>query len=261
MSARDAPLLAFEDIGKAFTLHLREGLRLPVVAGATFSVRPGECVVLGGPSGAGKSSLLKMAYGNYRCDRGAIRVRDGEEVVDVARAAPRRVLALRQRTIAYVSQFLRVIPRVGTRDVVEAAGREAGLPAEVAKTRATELLAALNLPERLWDLPPATFSGGEQQRVNIARGLIGRHPILLLDEPTASLDAVNRAVVVDLVRRRQREGAAVLGIFHDADVREAIADRIVDVTAFREAQARQSPGIEAEIKAEIEAGIEAGIEA
>ncbi len=236
MTPRDPTcLLSFEDVGKAFTLHLRGALHLPVVAGASLAVHAGECVVLGGPSGAGKSSLLKMAYGNYRCDRGAIRVRDGADTVDVARAAPRTMLALRRRTIAYVSQFLRVIPRVGARDVVEAAGVEAGLAPEIARARAEALLSALNLPPRLWDLPPATFSGGEQQRVNIARGLIGEHPILLLDEPTASLDAVNRAVVVELVRARRRAGAAVLGIFHDADVREAVADRIVDVTQFRAA--------------------------
>jgi alpha-D-ribose 1-methylphosphonate 5-triphosphate synthase subunit PhnL len=229
------PLVSLEKVSKAFTLHLRGGTTLDVVRDVWFDVLPGECVVLGGASGAGKSSLLKIIYGNYRCDSGRILIRDGEEVVDVAGAEPRRIIALRKTTMGYVSQFLRVIPRVGTLDVVAAAGREGGLGRDEAERRAGELLDALNLPERLWDLPPATFSGGEQQRVNIARGLIGEHPILLLDEPTASLDAVNRAVVVDLVRQRRRAGAAVLGIFHDADVREAIADRVVDVTTFRAA--------------------------
>jgi len=95
-----------------------------------------------------------------------------------------------------------------------------------------DLLARLNLPDRMWGLPPATFSGGEQQRVNIARGLVGDHPLLLLDEPTASLDAANRAVVIDLVNARKRRGTAIVAIVHGADVRDAIADRIVDVTAF-----------------------------
>ncbi|WP_375463758.1 phosphonate C-P lyase system protein PhnL [uncultured Methylobacterium sp.] len=228
------PLIAFEAVGKTFTLHLRGGTRLPVVADATLCVHPGECVVLGGPSGSGKSSLLKMAYGNYRCDAGAIRVRRGEAVIDVARAAPREILALRRTVIAYVSQFLRVIPRVGARAVIEAAGREGGLDPEAARTRAACLLARLHLPERLWDLPPATFSGGEQQRVNIARGLIADRPLILMDEPTASLDAVNRAVVIDLIREKRGSGAGILGIFHDADVREAVATRVVDVTEFRE---------------------------
>lgn len=225
-------LLTFQDVAKSFTLHLRGGVVLPVVGGVSLSVEPGECVVLGGPSGAGKSSLLKMAYGNYRCDGGAILVRDGATVVDVVRADPRAVLALRARVIAYVSQFLRVIPRVPALDVVEAAGREGGLPEAAARARAETLLARLNLPERLWSLPPATFSGGEQQRVNIARGLIADRPLLLLDEPTASLDAENRAVVADLVREKLRAGAGVLGIFHDSEMRDAVATRVVDVTRF-----------------------------
>lgn len=225
-------LLTFEDVAKSFTLHLRGGIVLPVVGDVSFTVEPGECVVLGGPSGAGKSSLLKMAYGNYRCDAGAIRVRDGDTSVDVVRADLRVVLALRARVIAYVSQFLRVIPRVSALDVVEAAGREGGLDAGTAQARAKDLLARLNLPERLWGLPPATFSGGEQQRVNIARGLIADRPLLLLDEPTASLDAQNRAVVADLVREKLQAGAGVLGIFHDSEMRDAVATRVVDVTRF-----------------------------
>ncbi|WP_375408287.1 phosphonate C-P lyase system protein PhnL [uncultured Methylobacterium sp.] len=231
------PLIAFEDVGKSFTLHLRGGAVLPVIAGATLAVHPGECVVLGGASGSGKSSLLKMAYGNYRCERGAIRMRDGERMVDVARAEPREILALRRRVVSYVSQFLRVIPRVGARAVVEAAGIEGGLAPDAARVRAADLLTRLNLPERLWELPPATFSGGEQQRVNIARGLIAERPLLLMDEPTASLDARNRAVVVALIREKQAAGAGILGIFHDADVREAVASRVVDVAAFRGALA------------------------
>ena len=230
-------LLTFQDVAKSFTLHLRGGVVLPVVGGVSLSVAPGECVVFGGPSGAGKSSLLKMAYGNYRCDAGAILVRDRDAVVDVVRADPRRMLALRARVIAYVSQFLRVIPRVSTLDVVEAAGREGGLSEDAARARAKDLLARLNLPERLWSLPPATFSGGEQQRVNIARGLIADRPLLLLDEPTASLDASNRAVVAALVREKLAAGAGVLGIFHDSEMRDAVATRIVDVTRFAQARA------------------------
>lgn len=225
-------LLTFENVAKSFTLHLRGGVVLPVVGDVSFTVDPGECVVLGGPSGAGKSSLLKMAYGNYRCDGGAILVRDDDTIVDVVRADPRVMLGLRARVIAYVSQFLRVIPRVAALDVVEAAGREGGLDQAAARARAKDLLARLNLPERLWSLPPATFSGGEQQRVNIARGLIADRPLLLLDEPTASLDAQNRAVVADLVREKLNDGAGVLGIFHDSEMRDAVATRVVDVTHF-----------------------------
>ena len=221
-----------EGVSKSFTLHLRDGLRIGVVDNVSFSAAPGECVVLGGPSGAGKSSILKMIYGNYRCDRGRILLRDGDEMVDVAAAAPRRILALRASIMGYVSQFLRVIPRVSTLDIVAAAAASDGIGPKEAWCRAERLLTLLNVPERLWALPPATFSGGEQQRVNIARGLAAERPLLLLDEPTASLDAANRAVVVRLIEERKRAGAAVIGIFHDEDVRERVADRIVDVTRF-----------------------------
>lgn len=225
-------LVKLEHVSKTFTLHLRAGTVLNVVEDVSFEVQPGECVVLGGPSGAGKSSLLKIVYGNYRCDTGHVFVRDGDDYVDIVGAEPRRILALRRNVMGYVSQFLRVIPRVGSLDVVAAAGRDSGLAADVAQNRARELLSALNVPERMWELPPATFSGGEQQRVNIARGFISDVPILLLDEPTASLDAVNRAVVVQLIEEKKSKGTAVIGIFHDEDVRERVASRVVDVTRF-----------------------------
>jgi alpha-D-ribose 1-methylphosphonate 5-triphosphate synthase subunit PhnL len=230
-------LVTLEVVSKAFTLHLRDGMKISVVDNVSFGVKPGECVVLGGPSGAGKSSILKMIYGNYRCDHGRILVRDGDEQVDVANAEPRRILALRGSVMGYVSQFLRVIPRVSSLDIVAGAATDSGVPQAEAWARAERLLTLLNVPERLWSLPPATFSGGEQQRVNIARGLAADRPILLLDEPTASLDAANRAVVVRLIEEKKRAGAAIIGIFHDDDVRELVADRIVDVTEFASSKA------------------------
>ena len=232
-----APLLDIRDLGKTFTMHLQGGLVIPVVSGVSLTVAAGECVVLGGPSGAGKSSILKMIYRNYRADSGAIAVVAGDETVDVASAAPRRVLALRRTTIGYVSQFLRVIPRVPALAVVAEAATAFGIERDEADRRARDLLTLLNVPERLWSLPPATFSGGEQQRVNIARGFIADHPILLLDEPTASLDARNRAAVVELIETKKRTGTAIVGIFHDDDVRERVASRIVDVTRFAAAAA------------------------
>jgi len=226
-----APLVV-RNVGKSFTMHLRDGLVLPVVDAVNFEVNAGECVVLGGPSGAGKSSLLKMVYGNYAVDRGEILVAHNGETVDLASADPRTIIALRRDSIGYVSQFLRTVPRVAAVDVVAEPLIVRGADKDVAASRARELLARLNLPERLWSLPPATFSGGEQQRVNIARGFITEHPVLLLDEPTASLDATNRAVVVAMIAEKKASGVALLGIFHDDDVRAEVADRIVDVTQF-----------------------------
>ncbi|MET3582497.1 alpha-D-ribose 1-methylphosphonate 5-triphosphate synthase subunit PhnL [Mesorhizobium robiniae] len=224
--------LVVSDVAKSFTMHLRDGIKLPVVAGVSFSIRSGECAVLGGPSGAGKSSILKMLYGNYAVDEGQIIVQHEDGLIDLATASPRTVLAVRRLTIGYVSQFLRTVPRVSALDVVAEPLVERGADREVARNKARALLAQLNLPEKLWMLPPATFSGGEQQRVNIARGFITEHPILLLDEPTASLDARNRDVVIALIAAKKAAGVALLGIFHDHDVREAVADRVIDVTAF-----------------------------
>jgi len=224
--------LVVSEVAKSFTMHLRDGIRLPVVANVSFALRAGECAVLGGPSGAGKSSILKMVYGNYAVYDGQIIVEHHGELVDLARATPRVVLQVRRDTIGYVSQFLRTVPRVPALDVVAEPLVARGIARDAARERASELLAGLNLPERLWALPPATFSGGEQQRINIARGFITDHPILLLDEPTASLDAVNRSVVIDLIAGKKQAGTALLGIFHDTDVREAVADRVIDVTEF-----------------------------
>jgi alpha-D-ribose 1-methylphosphonate 5-triphosphate synthase subunit PhnL len=220
---------------KTFTMHLQGGVELPVVRGVSFHVKPGECVVLSGPSGAGKSSILKMIFGNYRCDGGRIGIRHQGTVIDLATAEPRQVLSVRRLTIGYVSQFLRAVPRVATLDVVAEPLIANGVARPEARDKAGALLRRLNIPERLWALPPSTFSGGEQQRVNIARGFISDLPILLLDEPTASLDAANRAVVVELINEKKCRGVAMVAIVHDDEIRHLIADRIVDVTLFASA--------------------------
>ena len=217
---------------KTFTMHLQGGVKLPVVRGVNLAVNAGECVVLSGPSGAGKSSILKMIFGNYRCDAGSIGIRHRGHLIDLAGAEPRQVLSIRRETIGYVSQFLRAVPRVATLDVVAEPLVATGTPRDNAREQAGRLLYRLNIPDRLWTLPPSTFSGGEQQRVNIARGFISDHPILLLDEPTASLDAVNREVVVALIDEKKRAGVAMVAIVHDDEIRGRIADRVVDVTSF-----------------------------
>ncbi|MCR8546426.1 phosphonate C-P lyase system protein PhnL [Salipiger sp. P9] len=221
-------MIELSGVSKSFVLHNQGGAVIPVMAGAALSVAPGECVALVGNSGAGKSTLMRMIYGNYLAGAGSIRV--GE--VDVARAAPRDILTMRREVLGYVSQFLRVVPRVPTLDVVAEPVLAAGGTQEAAQARAKELLARLNVPERLWPLSPTTFSGGEQQRVNIARGFAHLFPAMLLDEPTASLDATNRGVVLELILEAKARGAAIVGIFHDAEARARVCDREVDVSAF-----------------------------
>ncbi len=228
-------MLRTRALAKSFTLHLRGGLRMPVLAGIDLQVHAGECVVLSGPSGAGKSTLMRSLYGNYRADSGAIQLRHRGEMIDIASADPRAILAVRQETLGYVSQFLRVVPRVSAVDVVAEVLLTRGIDPSQALHQARTLLQRLNIPARLHAIPPATFSGGEQQRVNLARGFIAGHPILLLDEPTASLDAENRSVVVAMVREAKASGTAIIAICHDVDVREAIADRLFTMTPFQDA--------------------------
>ena len=228
-------MLRTHGLAKSFTLHLRGGLRMPVLSGIALEVHAGEYVVLSGPSGIGKTTLLRSLYGNYRADGGTILVRHRGVLVDIAAAPPRTVLAVRHETLGYVSQFLRVVPRVAALDVVAEPLLGRGIEPAVAHARARDLLLALNIPTRLHTIPPATFSGGEQQRVNLARGFIAAHPILLLDEPTASLDADNRAVVIRMVREALARGTAIVAICHDADVRDAIADRLFTMTPYQDA--------------------------
>jgi len=224
--------LELAGVAKNFTMHLQGGVRLSIVADVTFSVRRGQCVVLAGASGAGKSSVLRMIFGSYRCDRGQILVYRGERCFDVSAAPPRSILALRHDTIGYVSQFLRAVPRVPTLDVVAEPLIANGTPRDAARSKAAKLLRRLNIAGPLWGLPPATFSGGEQQRVNIARGFLPDYPILLLDEPTASLDAANCEVVRDLIIERKRAGAAIVAIVHDPALRDQIADDVIDMARF-----------------------------
>ncbi|ESW62520.1 MAG: phosphonate ABC transporter ATPase [Rhodobacter sp. CACIA14H1] len=221
-------MIRVSDLSKTFTLHNQGAAAIPVMAGATLSVNHGECVGLTGASGAGKSTLMRMIWGNYLAASGSIMVGD----TDVATAEPRQIIALRRATLGYVSQFLRVVPRVPTLDVVAEPLRVLGTPADEARALAATLLTRLNIPERLWSLSPTTFSGGEQQRVNIARGFAHPYPALLLDEPTASLDAANRETVLTLIEEAKARGAAILGIFHDEGARARVCDRLVDVTAF-----------------------------
>jgi alpha-D-ribose 1-methylphosphonate 5-triphosphate synthase subunit PhnL len=228
-------MLRTDALAKGFTLHLRGGVHIPVLAGVELDVHAGECVVLSGPSGAGKSTLMRSLYGNYRAESGRVLIRHHDEMVDLASADPRTILAVRHDTLGYVSQFLRVVPRVPAIDIVAEVLIGRGTSPEEAGRVATDLLLRLNIPRRLHALPPATFSGGEQQRVNLARGFIGGHAVLLLDEPTASLDAANRSVVIAMINEAKARGIAVVAICHDADVRDAIADRLFTLTPLQDA--------------------------
>ncbi len=227
------PVLLVDGLSKTFVLHTQGGVTLPVLEGAAFSVAARESVVITGVSGAGKSTLLRLLFGNYRPSSGRINIRHRGEVIDIAAAPPRTIIDVRRWTIGWVSQFLRVIPRISVLDLVREPLLVRNFDFEQATARASEVLTRVNLPRRLWSLAPQTFSGGEQQRVNIARSFVAPSPVMLLDEPTASLDQTNRDIVVELIAEARSAGCAIVGIFHDEATRERVATRLLDITAFK----------------------------
>lgn len=230
MSTENQTMILAEGLTKTFVLHNQGSQEIPVFAGMELRVDAGECVVLHGPSGAGKSTLMRALYGNYLVNTGSLKIRHKGEFIDLTQAEPQEILSIRKHTMGYVSQFLRAIPRVTSQDIVAEPLVALGEEETVARDKAGDVLARLRVPESLWSLAPATFSGGEQQRVNIARGFIVDYPIMLLDEPTASLDATNRQTVTDMIREATERGAAIVGIFHDEDVRNMVGTRIFEVS-------------------------------
>ena len=224
-------MLSIENLSKTFRLHMLGGLEVPAVKDVSFEVREGEFVGLSGPSGAGKSTVLKCIHRTYLPTAGAVRFASKRlGPVDLVHLSEGNILELRRTEIGFVSQFLRVIPRVGALDLVaEPIRHRLDVPLDEARNRAAALLDRLRIPRRLFDAYPATFSGGEQQRVNIARAVGWKPSLLLLDEPTASLDRHSAETALQLLSELRDEGCTLLGIFHDPELLSRVADRIIRI--------------------------------
>ncbi len=218
-------MIQIKNLNKSFQLYNQNNTNINVFKNINFRVNKGEVVALTGNSGTGKSTLLKLIYGSYVISKGDVLISD----INIKKSSPRDILKLRKNKLGYVSQFLRVVPRVPTIDVVIEPLLEIGCEKKIALKKAQEILERLNIPKNLWNLSPLTFSGGEQQRVNIARGFIHNYPYLLLDEPTASLDQNNKNVVLDLIEKAKLNGSAIIGIFHDETARNKVATREVNL--------------------------------
>lgn len=224
------PILKVENFSKSFILH-EQGLVIPSSHSVNMEAFAGRLTALIGPTGAGKSTVVKGIYRTYLPDSGKILYRtSSEHVVDLAQIDEHRVLELRKTEIGFVTQFLHALPRQATVDVVAQPLYHRGVGREEGRTLAREMLRALNLLERLWDISPSTFSGGEKQRVNLARGLIAKPRLLLLDEPTASMDPKTVDQVVDLIQDIKGEGIAMVAIFHHPDLVNRLADDVVELT-------------------------------
>ena len=218
-------MIQIKNLNKSFELYNQNNTNINVFKNINFKVDKGEVVALTGNSGTGKSTLLKLIYGSYVISKGDVLIAD----VNVRKSSARDILKLRKNKLGYVSQFLRVVPRVPTIEVVIEPLLDIGCEKKIALKKGQEILEILKIPKNLWNLSPLTFSGGEQQRVNIARGFIHNYPYLLLDEPTASLDHNNKNIVLDLIEKAKLNGSAIIGIFHDEIARNKVATREVNL--------------------------------
>lgn len=222
--------LEVKNLNKTFTVHTQGSIEVKGYENINFQVKQGEFLSLFGPSGAGKSSILKTLYRTYTTTNGSIiYYRGNGSTIDIASASESEILSLRKSELGYVSQFLQILPRVSAVDVVSEQLLLKGESEDVSRTKAKEMLDYLSIREELFDLSPLTFSGGEQQRVNIAKGIIAPKSLLLLDEPTASLDKTNTMKVVEKLKELKEQGVAMVGIFHDLEAMEMISDRIYEL--------------------------------
>ena len=226
-------IIEVHDLSKVFELHILHEKRITALEQIDMTIGEGEIIGLTGKSGSGKSSLMKCLHRTYLATTGEILYNSLSGVVDLVKADDHAVIALRRQEIRYCSQFLSVIPRVSAIDVVAEPLWRTEKNKDLARSQAKELLETLGLPSGLWDAYPVTFSGGEQQRVNVARAIIERPRLLLIDEPTASLDARTKDIVIRLIRDLKQHGTAVLCISHDEYTLERLADRRLHLQAGR----------------------------
>ena len=227
-------LLKVEGLSKKFTLHNQKGVEIDALSNFEMELKKGECIVLSGPSGAGKSSVLKLLFGNYKLTSGEIKIYHKNKIIELLKTEPLQILDIRKYTMGYVSQFLDVIPRISAVEAVAEPLLNLGEKKETAVEKAAAMLRKLNLPEKLFSLPPSTFSGGEKQRVNIARGFIFDYPVMILDEPTASLDKKNVETVCGLIREKLKKGTGIIGIFHDEELKKKLSTKMVNLNAEKQ---------------------------
>ncbi|MGE7182465.1 phosphonate C-P lyase system protein PhnL [Peribacillus sp. NPDC006672] len=218
-------ILEINDLSKSFILH-NQRKYIHAVSNITITVKKGEFIGITGKSGSGKSTILKSIYGTYRVQEGDIWYDSSRfGAINLAKATEREMIYLRKHEIGYVSQFLNVMPRTTARQLVTGAILEMGQTREMANIETEKILGHFEIGKELWDSYPATFSGGEKLRLNIARAMVKRPRLLLLDEPTASLDHDSKVKVKTLLEQLMNEGTTMLGIFHDLEFMNRLVTR------------------------------------
>ena len=223
------PILDVRGLSKGFTMH-HLGTAVSAFDGISFTLRSGEFLLLRGRNGAGKSTLLRTLYRSYLAAEGEINFHSTHGTIDLARAADVDIAYLRRTEIGFVTQFLTARPRVSAEALVAEPLRLSGVAAEEALERARQWLSAFGVKRDLWPAYPTTFSGGEQQKVNLARALILPQRLLLLDEPTASLDAGARRALITRLTELKAGGTAMIGVFHHPGDVATLIDREIDLT-------------------------------
>lgn len=220
-------------LSKEFIMHIRNGKKIVSFKDISFELKKGEFLGLVGPSGIGKSSLLKCIYRSYIPTMGDIWYRTShDEDINLAKADEHTILKLRRTDIGYISQFFHIIPRVPAKEVISGALRQRGFCMEESDYIAEEYLMRVGIPQDLWEMYPSTFSGGEKQRLNIIHAIVTRPRLLLLDEPTASLDANTKTQVIDLINELKEQGTSMIGVFHDRDTLTRLSDKELDMKLF-----------------------------
>lgn len=222
-------MLSMKNVTKDFVIHNQGGIKITPIKDITFEVKRNEIFCLTGQSGTGKSTILKMIYGAYRVTKGNIYLKINGEKYNISDCQIYEILEIRKKYISYISQFLQILPRTTALQYVSAPLLEKRADKKEAEEKAKEMLSFFNIKKKLFNLSPLSFSGGEQQRVNIARGLIENKPLLLLDEPTASLDVKNKERVIKKIKQYKENGGTLIGIFHDEKLKKELSDRIFDV--------------------------------
>lgn len=222
-------VISVERLEKNFTIH-HLGKTIHATGNISFTVNKGDFLGIVGKSGSGKSTVLKSIYRTYKPQSGKIMYDSARfGTIDLVKATEREIIYLRKFEIGYVSQFLNVMPRITAIELVQQSLLEMGASIEVALEKAKEVLDHFELDESLWNHYPINFSGGEKLRLNIARAIVKNPRLLLLDEPTASLDLASKQKVRDAIKKLKKQGTTLIGIFHDLEFMEGLCDEVYSV--------------------------------